>query len=126
MVCLHDKSEKDIRRENMMKDSNTLVIDPQVLEKMLSEVFLKSSVKDIMQVVSLSDSVEPKKEQIVVQMTAKEKKWFAQKEQIRLEKRVGRTKAYYKMSASDQWAEDKRKGILDWDGTEKWLDEHGF
>lgn len=43
----------------------------------------------------------------------------------KLEKRIGRTLEYYKMSAEDQWAEDKRKGILDWDGTEKWLDNHG-
>lgn len=42
-----------------------------------------------------------------------------------LSQRVGRSENYNKMSARDQWAEDKRKGILDWDGTEEWLDKHG-
>lgn len=42
-----------------------------------------------------------------------------------LEIRVGRSESFYKMSARDQWAEDKRLGILDWDGTEEWLDSHG-
>ncbi len=48
------------------------------------------------------------------------------KEQSPLAKRVGRSENYYKMSARDQWAEDKAKGILDWDGTEEWLDRHGM
>ena len=43
-----------------------------------------------------------------------------------LEIRVGRSESYYKMSARDQWAEDKAKGILDWDGTEEWLVRHGM
>lgn len=42
-----------------------------------------------------------------------------------LSQRVGRSENYNKMSARDQWAEDKAKGILDWDGTEEWLDKHG-
>ncbi len=42
-----------------------------------------------------------------------------------LEIRVGRTPNYWQMSPSNQWEEDKARGILDWDGTEKWLDEHG-
>lgn len=32
------------------------------------------------------------------------------------EKAKGRSEGYWEMSASDQWAEDKRLGILDWDG----------
>jgi len=47
------------------------------------------------------------------------------RELSKLEKRVKRSESYYKLSAMEQWAEDKRKGILDWDGTEKWLDDHG-
>jgi len=29
---------------------------------------------------------------------------------------VGRSKGYYDLSPEEQWAEDKRLGILDWDG----------
>ena len=54
---------------------------------------------------------------------AKKKK--AKRKQSPLEIRVGRSENYYQMSGEDQWAEDKAKGILDWDGTEKWLDNHG-
>lgn len=32
------------------------------------------------------------------------------------EKAKGRSEGYHQMSAEDQWAEDKRLGILDWDG----------
>jgi hypothetical protein len=32
------------------------------------------------------------------------------------EKGKGRSVGYWDMSASDQWAEDRRLGILDWDG----------
>jgi hypothetical protein len=32
------------------------------------------------------------------------------------EKAKGRSEGYWEMSAEDQWAEDKRLGILDWDG----------
>jgi hypothetical protein len=42
-----------------------------------------------------------------------------------LEIRVGRSESYHKLSAREQWDEDKRKGILDWDGSKKWLDDHG-
>ena len=42
-----------------------------------------------------------------------------------LEQRVGRSESYYKLSAREQWDEDKRKGILDWDGTKEWLDRYG-
>ncbi len=126
MVCLC-QLEKGRERVAMAQDSNNLIINPTVLEKMLSEVFYKSSVKEIMKIVNASDSIELEKEpEVIVQMTDKEKKWFKDKEQSRLEARVGRSKGYYKMSASDQWAEDKRKGILDWDGTEEWLDSHGM
>jgi hypothetical protein len=93
---------------------------------MLSLVLYKSSVKEIMKIVGQSDGIELEDEpKVIVQMTDDEKKWFKDKEQSRLEIRVGRSKGYYKMSASDQWAEDKSKGILDWDGTEEWLDSHG-
>lgn len=34
----------------------------------------------------------------------------------RKEKNKGRTRGYWEMDARDQWAEDKRLGILDWDG----------
>jgi hypothetical protein len=126
MVCL-GQLEKDRARVAMAQKNSNIIIDPAMLEKMLSEVFYKSSVEDIMKIVGQSDGIELEDEpKVVVQMTDDEKKWFKDKEQTRLEKRVGRTKAYYKMSASDQWAEDKRKGILDWDGTEEWLDGHGF
>ena len=42
-----------------------------------------------------------------------------------LEIRVGRSESYHKLSAREQWDDDKRKGILDWDGSKKWLDDHG-
>lgn len=32
------------------------------------------------------------------------------------ERSKGRTSGYWNMSFEDQWAEDKRLGILDWDG----------
>lgn len=33
------------------------------------------------------------------------------------EKAKGRSESYWSMSSEDQWAEDKRLGILDWDGS---------
>jgi len=33
-----------------------------------------------------------------------------------LEQAKGRSEGYWEMSSKDQWAEDKRLGILDWDG----------
>lgn len=33
------------------------------------------------------------------------------------EKAKGRSSFYYEMTPEDQWAEDKRLGILDWDGS---------
>jgi hypothetical protein len=33
------------------------------------------------------------------------------------EKMLGRSEDYYSMSEKDRWEEDKRLGILDWDGT---------
>jgi hypothetical protein len=42
-----------------------------------------------------------------------------------LEIRVGRREDYYELSAERQWELDKWAGILDWDGTEEWLDRHG-
>jgi len=41
-----------------------------------------------------------------------------------LERRVGRSEEYWSKSARDQWEEDDIKGILDWDGTEEWIDNH--
>ena len=32
------------------------------------------------------------------------------------EKAKGRSSTYWEMSPSEQWSEDKRLGILDWDG----------
>ena len=32
------------------------------------------------------------------------------------ERSKGRSENYWQMSAEEQWAEDKRLGILDWDG----------
>lgn len=32
------------------------------------------------------------------------------------EREKGRSENYWRMSAEEQWAEDKRLGILDWDG----------
>lgn len=32
------------------------------------------------------------------------------------EKEKGRSSGYWEMEPEDQWAEDKRLGILDWDG----------
>lgn len=32
------------------------------------------------------------------------------------ERAKGRSEGYWEMSSEDQWAEDKRLGILDWDG----------
>lgn len=42
-----------------------------------------------------------------------------------LEKQIGRSSDYWQLSAKEQWAEDKRKGILDWDGTKEWFDRQG-
>jgi len=42
-----------------------------------------------------------------------------------LEIRVGRDRNYWQMSPRRQWEDDKMGGILDWDGTEEWLDNHG-
>ena len=39
--------------------------------------------------------------------------------------RVGRSEDYANMTIKDQWREDENLGILNWDGTEKWLNEHG-
>lgn len=32
------------------------------------------------------------------------------------ERQKGRSEKYYNLSPREQWAEDKRLGILDWDG----------
>jgi len=53
---------------------------------------------------------------------AKKKK----RELNKLEIRVGRSSNYWQLSNEDQWAEDRRKDILDWDGTEDWLNRHGM
>lgn len=42
-----------------------------------------------------------------------------------LERRAGRCENYWKLCPQRQWEEDKYSGILDWDGTEEWLDKHG-
>ena len=42
-----------------------------------------------------------------------------------LEIRAGRSEIYWDKSPERQWEEDKDLGILDWDGTEEWLDNHG-
>jgi len=54
-----------------------------------------------------------------------EEQKVGERELTELEKRVGRSKNYHTKSAREQWAEDKRKGILDWNGSSKWLDNHG-
>lgn len=125
MVCLCH-SEKVRARLDKARDDSNLIINPEVLEMMLLEIFYKTSVREIMKIVMLSDSIEFQEEsKVVVKMTDADKDWFAKKEQSRLEIRVGRSKGYYKMSAEAQWAQDKRLGIIDWDGTEEWLDSHG-
>ena len=50
---------------------------------------------------------------------------MAKRELTDLEKRAGRDINYWQMCPERQWEDDKMGGILDWDGTEKWLDEHG-
>lgn len=47
------------------------------------------------------------------------------RELSKLEQRAGRSESYHKLSPREQWDEDKGKGILDWDGTEEWLENHG-
>ena len=42
-----------------------------------------------------------------------------------LEIRVGRSEEYWEKHPEVQWNEDAGLGILDWDGTEEWLDKHG-
>jgi hypothetical protein len=42
-----------------------------------------------------------------------------------LEKRAGRDPNYWQMCPQRQWETDKFAGILDWDGTKEWLDNHG-
>ena len=45
------------------------------------------------------------------------KKYFGPKREINeKEKATGRSDGYWEMSPESQWAEDKRLGILDWDG----------
>lgn len=125
MVCL-GQLQKDRARVEMAQKNSSLIIDPKMLEIMLSEVFYKSSVKEIMGIVSLSHLVEfQEKPEVIIEANADAKAFFAKKKQSELRIRVGRSESYYKMSARDQWAEDKRLGILDWDGTEEWLDDHG-
>ncbi len=125
MVCLGQLLIERARMQMAQKDDN-FIIDPKVLEVMLSEVFYKSSVKEIMEIVGLSNLVEFQEEpEVVVEMSAEDKAFFAKRKQSKLEIRVGRSSNYYKMGGRDQWAEDKRLGILDWDGTEEWLDSHG-
>jgi len=34
------------------------------------------------------------------------------------EKSLGRSEGYHDLEPSEQWAEDKRLGILDWDGSD--------
>ena len=41
-----------------------------------------------------------------------------------LERRVGRDPNYWQMSPEKQWEDDRKLGILDWDETEKWLEEY--
>jgi hypothetical protein len=43
-----------------------------------------------------------------------------------LEKKIGRSDNYYQLNPREQWDEDKILGILDWDGTEKWLKQHNI
>lgn len=126
MVCL-GQILIDRARMDMAQKANNFIIDPKVLEVMLLEVFYKSSVKEIMEIVGLSNLVEfQEKSEVTIEETDEDKVFFAKKKQRELRIRVGRNESYYKMSAEDQWTEDKRKGILDWDGTEEWLDEHGM
>lgn len=42
-----------------------------------------------------------------------------------LEKRAGRHPDYWQLSSWRQWKTDKLAGILDWDGTEEWLEKRG-
>jgi len=35
----------------------------------------------------------------------------------KVERMVGRSDGYYGLSPSEQWSEDKRLGLLDWDGS---------
>lgn len=41
----------------------------------------------------------------------------------KMERQLGRSEGYRSMSSEDQWAEDKRLGILDWDGTKEGAEE---
>lgn len=49
--------------------------------------------------------------------------WLVSKEEVtpraitKLERSKGRSESYHQMSGRDQWDEDKRLGILDWDGS---------
>ena len=50
------------------------------------------------------------------------RKWIkegapARQELTEKERAKGRSEGYHDLSPSDQWAEDKRLGILDWDGS---------
>ena len=47
------------------------------------------------------------------------------RELTELEIRAGRDPNYWQMCPERQWETDKWAGILDWDGTEEWLDKHG-
>ena len=77
MVCL-GRMEELRKKMDMAKENSSLVISPEVLEKALSEVFYKSSVKEIMKLVRSVDGVETERTaKIVVQVTDEEREWFA-------------------------------------------------
>ena len=45
------------------------------------------------------------------------------KKLTKAEKMLGRSGAYHLMSPQEQWADDKKNGILDWDGSKEEADK---
>ena len=49
-------------------------------------------------------------------MKPKEEKPEERREITQVERDKGRSSGYWELSSQEQWDEDKRLGILDWDG----------
>lgn len=53
-----------------------------------------------------------------VKITIQEKNFRPVRKITELERSKGRSENFYSLSNEDQWAQDKRLGLLDWDGKE--------
>ena len=76
MVCLSNL-ERNRKKSDMAMEADSLTVNKEVLEAKLSEVFYKSSVREIMKLVESVNLVKPEpRYKNVVQMTDEERAWF--------------------------------------------------